>query len=358
MSRKNKPSAHSFGVDANIYEASTPPAALYGDPELFELQQSRVFSRSWHWLPGVEWVTEPGDAAPITLLEGCLSEPLMLVCDDTGELRVISNVCTHRASAVVSEPCRGLRELTCPYHGRKFGLDGRFQSMPGCEGLPNFPTPGDDLAEMMVEMWGPLLFTSIAPAFSFSEWMLPVAKRLGWIPLDDYQVDPDADEELICDANWTLVADALLDPPSEEPAMETELLSHAMVRRSPASDSVAAIEGIPDKSFWPNEEIGVVEAWLFPNLFIQITNESLRVRLLEPLGSTNTGVYTRVWRRGDTPEDAVAAQRLADEKLTVQTSQIQRGMVSGFYDRGRYVPDREQALHHSHRLLARYLFKE
>ena len=69
---------------------------------------------------------------------------------EDGLLRLLSNVCTHRGMLVVTEEarCSGLR---CPYHGRRFGLDGRFKSMPRFDEVRGFPSPREDLTTVAVE---------------------------------------------------------------------------------------------------------------------------------------------------------------------------------------------------------------
>ena len=55
---------------------------VYSDPDYFELQKDRVFARSWQWVGDAARVKAPGRVAPLTLLEGCLNEPLVLTSDD------------------------------------------------------------------------------------------------------------------------------------------------------------------------------------------------------------------------------------------------------------------------------------
>ena len=76
-----------FDIDPDIGRASTPPAAIYRSPEIFQWQKESIFARSWHMLPGAERVKAPGHLLPFRLLDGCLGEPLVLACGDDGELR-------------------------------------------------------------------------------------------------------------------------------------------------------------------------------------------------------------------------------------------------------------------------------
>jgi len=131
-------------IDADIRRARALPGTVYHDPAVYRLQVDRLFPRTWHIVGETGRVAEPGQVAPIPMLEGCLDEPLLLSRDKTGVLHCLSNVCTHRGNLVVAEPCQAT-SLRCRYHGRRFGLDGRFAFMPEFEGAEGFPSASDDL---------------------------------------------------------------------------------------------------------------------------------------------------------------------------------------------------------------------
>src|SRR5437763_15413312 len=108
-------SIRDFEIDKDIRRASTLPARVYSDPEYFDLQKDRVFARSWPWVGDAARVQAPGRVAPLTLLDGCLSEPLVLTSADDGNIRCLSNACTHRG-AIVAEAEGHARSLRRPYH--------------------------------------------------------------------------------------------------------------------------------------------------------------------------------------------------------------------------------------------------
>jgi choline monooxygenase len=87
-----------FEVDPDIRRASTMPAFIYHDPDVYRLQRERIFARSWQWIAHADRVKAPGHVLPITLLEGCLDEPIVLVRGEDDELHCLSNVCTHRGA--------------------------------------------------------------------------------------------------------------------------------------------------------------------------------------------------------------------------------------------------------------------
>jgi choline monooxygenase len=173
-----------FTIDPNIAIARTPHTDLYTDPQLFEHTKERLFASSWQFIGDTELTPAPGDVYPFTLLEKMLDEPLVLVSDEGGALRLLSNVCTHRGNLVVNEPCR-LGQLRCRYHGRMFNLDGSFRSMPEFKEVLNFPTPADDLHRLPLARWGKWLFTSLGTS-PYTNFWGDIMQRLHWLPLDRY----------------------------------------------------------------------------------------------------------------------------------------------------------------------------
>src|SRR5689334_10143729 len=164
--------------------------------------RERVFARSWQLVIGAESAAAPGSVLPFSFLEPCVDEPLLLARDASGELRALSNVCTHRGNLLCTEPAV-LQGLRCRYHGRRFALDGRFLGMPEFEGVSGFPSPADDLPRVRLEPLAPLLFAALDPAFPFEELAAPLRERMA-VPLTP---DPSGSRSYEVAANWALYCD-------------------------------------------------------------------------------------------------------------------------------------------------------
>lgn len=91
-----------FHVDPDIRKAETLPAEFYTRDEVFEASKDRVFAKSWQWVGHApSQLPDPGSVAPVTLLGGMIDEPLLLSRQPDGEVRCLSNVCTHRGNLLV-----------------------------------------------------------------------------------------------------------------------------------------------------------------------------------------------------------------------------------------------------------------
>src|SRR5258708_7265991 len=131
-------------IHADIAKAKTIDTKLYNDEKFFELCKEKLFVPSWQLIGDKSVLAEAGSAAPFTLLENYLDEPLLLSKDKENKIRCLSNVCTHRGNLLVTEKCK-VNQLVCKYHGRRFGMDGKFISMPEFKEVENFPTESDHL---------------------------------------------------------------------------------------------------------------------------------------------------------------------------------------------------------------------
>ncbi len=352
-------------IDDDIRRARTRPGSEYGDPAVFAAVVERVLARSW--LPVGPPEIGPGEAAPLCLLPGVLDEPLVYTRDEAGTLHCLSNVCTHRGMQVVCE-AGPTKRLRCTYHGRRFGLDGAFQAAPGFEDAEDFPRPSDDLPRVPHGCWGPLHFLGLAPGTALEEWVGPLEEILGWLPLHDFRFDPDRSRDYEVAANWALYIDNYLEGfhiPTvhkslarslDVSAYETRLMPHGSVQVGIAADGEPAFEVPPD-----HPDAGrPIAAWylhLFPTTMVNAYPWGISVNHVEPLGPRRTRVrFVEYSWRPELREEGAGGDlhrvQLEDEAV-VEAAQV--GVRSRLYDRGRYAPRHEAAVHHFHRLLHKAL---
>ncbi|MEO5904781.1 MAG: aromatic ring-hydroxylating dioxygenase subunit alpha [Gemmatimonadaceae bacterium] len=357
-------------IDEDIRTSSTLPGSVYFDEAYFKLQQDRVFARSWQYAADAGRMKAPGHVLPFTLLEGCLDEPLVITSDKNAELRCLSNVCTHRGALVV-EGEGHLKSLRCRYHGRRFGMDGSFTSMPEFDDTVGFPSAADCLPRLPLEKWGPLLFTSISPAFDFNEMMAPVNERVSWMPLDEFRRDTKTSRDYLIDANWALYCDNYLEEfhipyvhqglseKLDYGAYYTETFPLASLQMGIAKPGEPVFDlpaGHPDYG----KRIAAFYFWLFPNLMLNFYPWGLSMNVVNPLGTSRTRVsfVSYVWNES-LREQGVGGDlhkvEMEDEEVV---ESVQRGVSSRLYDRGRFSVRREVGTHHFHHMLARFMNEE
>jgi phenylpropionate dioxygenase-like ring-hydroxylating dioxygenase large terminal subunit len=355
-----------FEIDADISRARTLPASVYHDASVQDRVREAVFARSWQYVPAGRSLPDGDGAVPFTLLPGVLDEPLVLT--RAGEnVHCLSNVCTHRANLVVSQagPCRSLR---CRYHGRRFGLDGRFQHMPEFEGVAGFPTPDDDLARVACASWGPLRFVSLAPERPLEELLAKVTARVGWLPWERCAFDPHTSRDYPVQAHWALYCDNYLEGfhiryvhPAlaralDPKAYRTELFDGGSLQVGIARGREGAFD-LPNGHRDVGQRVAAYYFWIFPNLMLNFYPWGLSLNLVRPIGLDATVVSFESWVLDDSRREAGAGAGLhqveMEDEEVVQS--VQHGVRSRFYERGRYSPTQEEGVHHFHRLLAECL---
>jgi choline monooxygenase len=352
-----------FNVHPDIALARTPSTGLYTDPEVFGLCREKLFAPSWQFIGDTGLAPAAGDAFPFTLLENFLDEPLVLVRDQQGSLRILSNVCTHRGNIVVNEPCR-LAHLRCRYHGRVFHLDGSFQSMPEFKEVREFPSAADDLRSLPLAGWGNWLFTTLGDS-PFSDYWDEIRRRLSWLPFDRFVPHPEFRRDFTVQANWALYCENYLEGfhiPFVHAGLNTvidfgnyttELYPHASLQLGIAKDEEDCFDLPPDSPDF-GKKIAAYYYFVFPNIMFNFYPWGLSVNIVKPqsLSQTRVSFLTYIADRDKYNKGAgsgLDAVELEDEEVV---EAVQKGIRSRFYTHGRYSVTREQGTHHFHRLIA------
>ena len=99
---------------------------IYTDPDIFELEIRKIFSRVWVYVGHESQVARAGD-----YITGYLAgQPIVVARDSAGKVHVLFNRCTHRGAKIVNREYGNERLLTCMYHGWAFGHDGELRGIP------------------------------------------------------------------------------------------------------------------------------------------------------------------------------------------------------------------------------------
>ena len=363
------------GALSGLARAWTLPAAAYLDPAVFELEKERIFGRTWQLVARGEDLARPGDFVPSAVLD----EPIVVTRGLDGELRGFYNVCRHRAGQVALT--RGNRKsLQCRYHGWSYGLDGALRTAPEMEGTEDFDPAEFGLEPVRVDRWGPFVFANLDPAAP------PLAEYLGGIPGEvaaaGFEVDRMARVErrdYIVECNWKVYVDNYLEGyhvPIAHPALFREIdydryrvetfryhsKQHAPVRelkpgQEPGRDRryVRAAEGETDALYY----------WLFPNTMFNIYPDNMSSNVILPLGHERTltvfeWFFAQPGSGGgwESMQQTIAfSDEIQQEDIAV-CEQVQRGLRSRAYERGRFSAKRENGVYHFQQLVRHFMAED
>jgi choline monooxygenase len=354
-----------FPFDLNIEHASTIPARLYTDPLFLELEQERVFGRTWQLVGHAASIRENGQY--FTAEVGGES---IVVLRDGDRLRGFHNVCLHRAGPVASG-CGKRQTLQCKYHGWTYRLDGSLLRTPGMEEARHFTADEMRLVPVQVAAWGPLVFVNLdLKAPPLAHFLEDLPSRVSFDPSVSYTCIDRREYEVAC--NWKVYVDNYLEGyhiPLVHPTLHKELddkryqveprryysIQHAPLRGAAEADA--------DRLYRPDAATDAAQYyWLFPNIMLNVYFGQLQTNVVLPRGVDRTTVVFE-WFALDTsvdPQSDEWARRVAfSDKVQDEDREIcevvQRNLRSRVYDRGRYAPRQEQGVHHFHALLHEFL---
>ena len=135
---------------------------VYSDPEIFELEMERIFSRAWVYVGHESQIKNPGDF--VTTRIG--RRPMVLTRHSDGEIHVIHNQCAHRGAMVVAQDSGNAEEFVCCYHGWTYDTTGKLIRVPLQHGYPSHFDPDDPATAMVraprVETYRGFIFASLA----------------------------------------------------------------------------------------------------------------------------------------------------------------------------------------------------
>jgi choline monooxygenase len=354
-------------IDADISNAKTLNTEYYTSGNYYEQSKEKIFSPSWQFIGNTDMVKEEGSCQPLILLEHYLNEPLLMTRDKMGKINCMSNVCTHRGNLVVYEPCK-LSQLTCKYHGRRFGLDGKFLSMPEFREVKNFPTEADNLHSVSTFQWGKLLFASLDPKIPAEEFFGDIQKRMHWFPMDKLELSTNLSKDYIVKANWALYCENYLEGfhiPFVHPGLNetldfgeytTEIYRYSNLQLGIAKEGDACFD-LPSSAHDYGKNVAGYYFWIFPNLMLNFYPWGISINYVQPISVSECKVSFYAYVSDESKLNTGAGGDLDSVEMEDEevVQNVQKGIRSRFYTHGRYSVTREQGTHHFHSLIAEFI---
>jgi choline monooxygenase len=342
-----------FEPDIPIENAATPPSAWYINTTFDTLERRSLFRNNWVAVGRTDQLPEAGSY--ISAQVG--TEPIVVLRNGDNELRAFINVCRHHAACIVKGEGR-TEQLTCPYHGWTYDLDGRLRKAPRMGGVQNFNRDEMGLVPVAVTTFGPMVLVCPGtPPPEPARALAGLQERLaatGWMDLKWV-----AQETYAVASNWKVYVDNYLDGgyhiPTIHPALDAGLqmggyTTEIFDRYSIQSAQSASADG--------RMGAGALYAYVYPNLMINRYGPVLDTNRVIPMGPDRClVVFDYYFERTDGPdsdrfiEDSLASSRGVQGEDADVCARVQRGLASSAYDRGRYAPQVEMGEHHFHRLL-------
>ena len=140
--------------------ATTLPRAAYLDEAYFQYEVETVLETGWLCVAHVSQLKAPRPSIALDLL----GEPLLVVRDTSGTVRVLSRVCAHRGMDIMPEGldagAGSATALICPYHRWTYELDGRLRGCAHMQRAADFDKKDWRLAEFRSAVWHGFVFVN------------------------------------------------------------------------------------------------------------------------------------------------------------------------------------------------------
>jgi len=185
------------------------PAPRYFDREFAQLEDERLWSRTWQMACRLEEIPAPGDYETYTI--GDQSLIVLRLNEDT--IRAYYNACRHRGTqlAVGSGSFRG-GQIACPFHGWRWNLDGTNSFVFGPEAFTESVADPLELClpQAKVGTWGGCVFVNLDPdAPALEDALAPMPSLLDPLGIDLMKVVWWKAVDL--PANWKLAMEAFIE---------------------------------------------------------------------------------------------------------------------------------------------------
>jgi phenylpropionate dioxygenase-like ring-hydroxylating dioxygenase large terminal subunit len=140
---------------------------LYIDPEVFQLEMERLWSRAWIYVGHTSQVPQPGDFITLDVA----AKPVIMVRHTDGAVRVLMNRCAHKGTKVVYDISGNAgKTFRCPYHAWTYRTDGTLLHVPLKEGYEGTRAQPSGLTPVTHETYRGFVFARLADGPGFREY--------------------------------------------------------------------------------------------------------------------------------------------------------------------------------------------
>jgi glycine betaine catabolism A len=178
------------------------PGRAYHEQAILDWERESILRRDWVIVGREDEAREPGTYFT-TELDG---EPLIVVRARDNVLRAFYNVCRHRGTAVVEEPCGTAVRFQCPYHAWIYDLEGKLVRAKHTDDLDDFTFDEYSLVPVGCATWQGFVLLNLDPDAA------PLATQLG--DLDEHlarfdftTLEPARTMTYEVAANWKFIAE-------------------------------------------------------------------------------------------------------------------------------------------------------
>ena len=352
------------GVPEEGYVSTAMKPTLRGEeyrsPAIYDADLESVFHRRWCYVGRSERLAHVGDRLVIDVG----AESVLVLRNRDGDPQAYYNVCRHRGSQLCDASGSGFgAAITCPYHAWSYSLDGELVATPNVakEELDRMAFP---LHRVAVESWQGMLFVSLATdPPPLVDWLAEHSGEI--LSFERLQLDRlrlGRLETSTVAANWKILVEnyaECLHCPQIHPELVEIIPLHqqgdvidegrndggawlAEGANSFTADGTAPLPVIATMT--PDDARSYLSAFVYPNLFVDITGTSVILTRLIPRGPARTDYEIEyLFEPSAVESDDFDPSAVCDFSNLVLAQdnavceRTQRGVSSRSFDRGMFA---------------------
>jgi phenylpropionate dioxygenase-like ring-hydroxylating dioxygenase large terminal subunit len=120
----------------------------------------RIRQKSWLYVAHESEIPNPGDFKSLTLAQ----QPIIVVRDDEGRVRVLFNICRHRKVTVCQQEKGNTTYFTCVDHGWVYNTKGNLVGLSGPNrSLRSFTERRGLISVPRMDIYRGVIFASLSP---------------------------------------------------------------------------------------------------------------------------------------------------------------------------------------------------
>jgi len=371
-----------------IAKATGLPNERYVEASALDEDRRYVAGQGWSCIAFAEDLPEKNYVLPIDFM----GIPLVITRDNSNELRVFHNVCSHRGMHLADKPCQTKGMLVCPYHSWTYKMNGELRGTPHIGGYgihehPEFDRASGGLREVRSTIWLNAVFINLSgDAIDFEDYIAPLTRQFNELCSGDDRTtfkagDADCRTQMTVKSNWKLPVENYLESyhlPTVHPELNktSPLDVHFDLERfdnggGQGSESYTRLnlDGamLPRLTSWDAEKENLaLYPVLYPNTLIGLHSDHLFIMYLQPTSHQETVEHVRISYVGD---QALGEQYQDHRKSLLDAwtnvfkedifavERMQKGRASPGYEGGMFSPAMDAPTVHFHEWVADQLVK-
>jgi len=309
----------------------TLPSDFYHSSSVFNQETESIFKNEWLWVGRSEELSLVGSYITTDII----GYPIIILRDNSNDLKAFHNVCRHRAAKVVSTKSGVCKHMICPYHGWKYDLNGKLMDTPKFYANDDFDEDNHSLFKISIEERFGLVFINLnIESKSLDEWFSGFDKVVSNY-FDENLVHHN---ELKFDvhANWKTYVDNYQEGyhiPLVHPQLNRDVIWQDYTLENKDEYS---IHSVPERA---NSDQPGSFGWHFPNFIFNIYGRGIVFQRIEPLKPKWCRVVYNLFRPKDISAEDFENKEgkyqlevsLEDQKLIPE---IQQNLQAGIYNEG------------------------